>query len=166
VQKLLKISPRTAQLILKDLEDKTILKSKTKGKIKEYSLKNNQTTKDYLILTEQYKKISFMENKPLIKELITKITPHIKGISLIFGSHAKNRATKESDIDLLIIGEHDKKKIKTIANNYNLDLSIKQYSKESFTKGLKTNDLLLKEVLKNHIIISNAEEFVNEVMNQ
>ena len=34
VKKLLKISPRTAQLILEDLEDKGVIESKTKGKIK------------------------------------------------------------------------------------------------------------------------------------
>ena len=41
VEKLLKISPRTAQLILEDLEDKGIIESKIKGKIKLYKLKKN-----------------------------------------------------------------------------------------------------------------------------
>ena len=34
VEKLLEISPRTAQLILEDLEDKGVIESKTKGKLK------------------------------------------------------------------------------------------------------------------------------------
>jgi len=164
VQKLLKISPRTAQLVLGDLEDKTVLKSETKGKIREYSLRSNQTTIDYLVFVEQYKKMVFLEGNPLIKEVIIKATPYFKGICLIFGSYAKGRATKESDLDLLIIGDYDKKSVKRVAKNYGVNLSIKKYTEESFIKGLKSNDLLLKEVLNHHIILLKVEEFVKRVM--
>ncbi|MBD3312057.1 hypothetical protein GF352_01220 [archaeon] len=163
VQKLLNISPRTAQLILNDLEVKTVLESKTRGKIKEYKLKQASQTIDYLIFVEQYKKLTFLKTQPLIKELITKITPHIKGVGLIFGSYAKARARKDSDIDLLIIGNYDKKEVKRTAKMYNLELNIKQYTKELFNKGLK-KDLLLKEVLNNHVVFSGIEEFIKIVV--
>ena len=38
VEKILKISPRTAQLILENLENKGIVESKMRGKIKNYKL--------------------------------------------------------------------------------------------------------------------------------
>src|SRR3989344_165074 len=67
VQKILKISPRTAQLLLDDLEKKAVLESKKRGKIKAYFLKKSITAKEYLLFTEQYKKLSFFENNLLIR---------------------------------------------------------------------------------------------------
>ena len=43
----------------------------------------------YFILAEQYKKISFMEDKPYATEVLNKIHPFIEGISLLFGRYAK-----------------------------------------------------------------------------
>ena len=48
VEKLLKISPRTAQLILEDLENKGIIESKVKGKIKLYRNRFPFTAKNLL----------------------------------------------------------------------------------------------------------------------
>ena len=77
VEKLLKISPRTAQLILEDLENKGIIESKMKGKIKSYKLKINELSNRYLTFVEQYKSIAFMEKNLLVKEVIEKINPFI-----------------------------------------------------------------------------------------
>jgi len=63
VEKLLKISPRTAQLILEDLEDKGIVESKIKGKIKTFKLNPSEFSKRYLAFVEQYKAIAFLEKK-------------------------------------------------------------------------------------------------------
>ena len=112
VQKLLKISPRTSQLILNDLEDKGILESKTKGKIRTYKIKSNSLSKKYIILVEQYKAIAFFEKNQIVKELIEKITPFIEGIGIIFGSYAKGIAEKESDLDIFVIGKYNKEGIK------------------------------------------------------
>ena len=84
VERLLKISPRTAQLILEDLEDKGIIESKSRGKIKSYKLKINELSKRYLTFVEQYKSISFMEKNLLVKEIMEKICPFIDGIGIIF----------------------------------------------------------------------------------
>jgi len=89
VEKLLKISPRTAQLILEDLENKGIIESKTRGKIKTYKIKLSEFTKRYLVFVEQYKAITFLENNLMVKEIVEKITPNIKGIGIIFGSYVK-----------------------------------------------------------------------------
>src|SRR3989338_3577700 len=89
VEKLLKISPRTAQLILDDLESKGVLESKIKGKIKLYTLKKNSLSQRYIVFAEQYKTIAFIEKNLIIKEIIEKISPFIKGVGIIFGSYAK-----------------------------------------------------------------------------
>ncbi|MBN2013900.1 MAG: nucleotidyltransferase domain-containing protein [Candidatus Altiarchaeota archaeon] len=163
VQKLLEISPRTAQLILGDLEKKTVLESKTKGKIKTYKIKKTETAKDYLIFTEQYKKITFLKDKPMIRELLTKITPSINGIGIIFGSYAKGIEEKNSDLDIFIAGDYDKEETKKASSLYGIETSIKNYPKKIFQENM-WNDILIKEVLDNHIVFSNTEEFIRTVL--
>jgi uncharacterized protein len=163
VQRLVKISPRTSQLILEDLESKGILESKLRGKIKTYKLQFNETTKRYLILIEQYKILSYLKNNNFIKEIIEKISPHINGIGLIFGSYAKGIEKKGSDLDIFIAGEYNKDEIKKISKTYGLDISIKCYPIKTFEKNIN-QDFLLKEILKNHIIFSNTELFIENVL--
>lgn len=163
VEKLLGISPRTAQLILEDLENKGILESKTKGKIKEYTLKKNGLSQRYLSLTEQYKAIAFLEKKPMIKEMVEKISPFINGIGIIFGSYAKGIAHKESDLDIFVAGEYNKEEIKKVSKTYGIEIGVKCYPLKTFEKSF-TGDILLKEVLKNHIVFLNSEQFVGMVL--
>ena len=163
VQKLLKISPRTSQLILNDLENKGILESKTKGKIKAYTIKRNSLSQRYIIFSEQYKAIAFLEKKLIIKEIIEKINPFIEGIGIVFGSYAKDTAKKDSDLDIFVIGKYNKEKIKKISKTYGIEISIKCYPLKTFEKNL-ANDILLKEILKNHIIFLNAGQFIKAVL--
>jgi len=163
VQRLLKISPRTSQLILADLEKKAILESKIRGKIKSYKLKKTDTAKSYLVLTEQYKKIAFLESHELIKEIISKIALNIQGIACIFGSYVKQTATKASDLDVFVAGECNQKEIKNISKTYGIEISIKRYPLETFEKNIRT-DILIKEVLNAHIIFLNSEKFVDIVL--
>lgn len=162
VEKILKISPRTAQLILNDLENKAILESKTKGKIRMYSLKNTDPSKRYITLVEQYKTIAFLEKNLMIKEVIEKISPSIKGMGIIFGSYAKGLANKESDLDIFIAGKYDNQEIKRISKTYGIEISIKCYPLETIEKNL--NDTLIKEILKNHIVFLNSEQFIRMVL--
>jgi len=163
VQKILKISPRTAQIILNDLENKTILESSVKGKIKTYKIKKNYVAEEYMVLAEHYKKIVFLETHELIREVLAKITPLIKGLGLVFGSYAKALEKEESDLDIFVAGSYDKKSVKKISKTYGIEISIKSYPLNIFEENIK-NDILVKEVLKDHITFLNAEEFVKMVL--
>ena len=162
VEKLLKISPRTAQLILEDLEDKGIIESKTRGKIKTHKINPSDFTRRYLVFVEQYKAIAFLEKKLLIKEIIEKISPHIKGIGIIFGSYAKGLEKEDSDLDIFIVGNYDIDEIKKVSKNLGIEISVKCYPIKTFKKGL-AKDILLKEVIKNHVVFVNAEQFIQLV---
>ncbi|HLC81530.1 MAG TPA: nucleotidyltransferase domain-containing protein [Candidatus Nanoarchaeia archaeon] len=162
VEKILKISPRTAQLILEDLEDKGIIESKIKGKIKNFKINPSEFTKKYLVFVEQYKAIAFLENRLLIKEIIEKITSSIKGIGIIFGSYVKGLEQEDSDLDLFVAGNYDQDEIKRVSTNFGLEISIKNYPLKIFEKNL-AKDVLLKEILKNHIVFINAEQFIRIV---
>lgn len=163
VGKLLKISPRTAQLILGDLENKGVLESKTKGKIRVYTLKRNSLCQMYIALVEQHKTITFLEKNLIIREIIEKINPFIKGIGIIFGSYAKGTANKDSDLDIFVAGEYSKEEIKKASKTYGIEISIKCYPLKTFEKNL-ANDTLLKEILKNHVVFLNSEQFTRMVL--
>lgn len=163
INRALKISPRTSQLILDDLETKGILESITRGKIKTYILRKNQTSKYYLTLAEAYKTTLFMENNPLIKEVIERILPLISGIGLIFGSYAKGEQRGGSDLDVFLLGDADNKKIRDISKTYGIDINLIIYPLEKY-KSTIDKDIFLKEVIENHIAISNIDGFVSSVM--
>ncbi|MFH1522079.1 MAG: nucleotidyltransferase domain-containing protein [archaeon] len=163
VKKLLKISPRTAQLILEDLENKGIVESKTRGKIKTYKIKISEFTKRYFVFVEQYKTIAFLEKNLMIKEIVKKITPNIKGIGIIFGSYAKGIEKKESDLDIFVAGNYDEEEIKRVSKNLGIEISVKCYPIKTFEKNIN-KDILLKEILKNHIVFVDVEQFIQKVL--
>ena len=163
VERLLKISPRTAQIILDDLEKKAVLESRMRGKIKSYRIKRSDAAIDYLVLVEHYKKISFMEKRLMVKEITAKITPFIHGIGIVFGSYAKGLEKKDSDIDIFIAGKCDKEGVESVAQLYGIEISVKVYPARAFESGLR-KDILIKEVLENHVIFLDAEKFVRMVM--
>ncbi len=162
VEKVLDISPRTAQLMLEDLENKGILESKKRGKIKSYTLRLNEHTNRYLLFVEQYKAIAFLEKSLIIKEMIEKITPYIQGVGVVFGSYAKGLENKESDLDVFIAGSYNKEEVKKVSKNFGINISVKCYPMNVFEKNVG-KDILLKEIAKNHIVIANGEKFI-EVM--
>jgi len=160
VEKILNISPRTAQLTLENLESKGLLESKIRGKIKTFKLVHCELTKKYLVFVEQYKALLFLERKPVINAIIEKISPHINGIGIVFGSYVKNLEKKGSDLDVFIVGEFDEEEIKKISKIYGIENSVKCYPLKIFEKNLK-NDVFLKEILKNHIVFLNVEKFID-----
>ena len=162
VEKLLKISPRTAQLILEDLEGKGIVESKARGKIKAFKLIFCAPAKRYLILVEQYKAIAFLEDKLLIKEVIEKITPYISGIGIIFGSYAKELEKEGSDLDIFIAGDYDGEEIKAVSKTFGIEISIKCYPLKVFKNNM-SKDIFIREILKNHVVFANSEQFIKTV---
>ncbi|HLC75380.1 MAG TPA: nucleotidyltransferase domain-containing protein [Candidatus Nanoarchaeia archaeon] len=164
VAKALVLSPRTAQLILMDLEQKGVLESQTKGKIRSYHIRRSGISRRYFTFAEHYKAIVFLDTNLMLKEIVEKISPFIRGIGIIFGSYAKGTATKDSDVDLFIAGDADRAVLKKISTTYGIDLSVKIYPLTILEKNLRT-DILLKEIMKCHVAFLNAEQFVQMVLN-
>jgi len=163
VQRLLGISPRTSQLILDDLEKKAVLESRTRGKIRTYGIRKSEAAKDYLVFAEQYKKITFLRGRPMIREVISKITPMIRGLGMVFGSYAKGVEKKGSDLDVFIAGDYDRRGVKKVSELYGIEISVKSYPMEIFKRDIR-KDALIREVLSDHVVFSGAEEFVRTVL--
>ncbi len=163
VDKLINVSSRTALVTLAKLEEKGILKSQTKGKIKIYAIRKSTISREFFLLTEQYKKIQFLAENHLIKEVFEKADECMQGIVLIFGSYAKGIQKDDSDLDLFIVGKFDEAKIKDIGKKYGIDINVKSYPMKIFEKEIH-DDVLLKEIAGNHILIKDAEGFVRRVV--
>ena len=82
-----------------------MLKSEKKGNIKLFGLNlTNPEIKDVLITAEIDRKIEFLKGHRKFANIFNN-DPRVIGI---FGSYAKGTQTKDSDIDLFIIGERAK----------------------------------------------------------
>ena len=84
----------------------------------------------------------------------------MQGTLILFGSYAKGYATKESDVDLFIIGKADPSLFKKIGKRHNLTVNLKTASTTAFEKGMRTGDTLVKEVVKDHILLYNKDSFI------
>ena len=128
-----------------------VLDYNMEGKNKKFFIKNNLKAKNYIYSAEIYKLSKLVEKHPefgIIFEDIKKNVP--KGMIILFGSYAKGNPKQESDIDIYVetMDNSIKDKIKNIHSKINIKIG-----------KFDTNSLLIKEIIKNHIIIRGVEEF-------
>ena len=157
ISKLAKIPLKTCQNILVNLEKERILKSKIEGKNKYFSLNlENISTKSFLLKAEIHKTDTFLEKYPEFKTFLKSINTN--SVLIVFGSFAKFKANKDSDLDLFIISNKEEK-----LPFYLLPYKIHQnkLKEESFKKAIFEKETLIKEIEENHIILNNPSPYVN-----
>lgn len=160
------LNQKSVANILNKMEDESLLKSKTFGKNKEFSLNldNTEVVRHFVAAAEHLRAAEFLKKNPVVREVLAKSGDALDGIVIIFGSYAKDMQKKDSDLDVFVAGAYNRNKVSKVSELYNLQVSVKNYPANTFRSALKKRDILLSEVLKNHVIISGAEEFVNAVM--
>ena len=129
----------------------------------------NEKTIALVNLSEIEKKNEFYnsnkELKIILEDFVKSIESAVNSISIVlFGSYAKGTATKESDIDILLIS-----KTKTGIDKTTKDVYAK-YGKEINAVVMASKDFkrqkdraLIKEVIKDHYVLYGVEKFVNLV---
>jgi predicted nucleotidyltransferase len=166
--KLTKKSHVTLLPHLKDLKKDKILVSKKIGKNKQYSLNfDNIITKNYLTISETTVTTSFLEQVFLIKKITKEIfNLNLSGTIILFGSYAKKTFKDDSDIDLFYLGQITSKEIqniRSIGKIYGKTINVKKSTLKNFELGLRKKDPLIIEIIKNHIVLQNPEQFVNSL---
>lgn len=155
ISKKMKMNQKTVSNILNKLEKEHLLKFAIEGKNKYYYLnKLNIHIKEIVKLIEINKKINFIEKYKRSRDLFNKLESRTDGILVVFGSYANFSANEKSDLDLLIIGNY--MEVRDLEQLYNIKINIVKIDKMKFKK----EDILIKEVIKNHIILKRAEEFI------
>lgn len=153
---------------LKSFEKDRILISKDVGKSKVYSLnlENNQV-REFLSLSEKKETLILLNKEFLIKKLYDEfLSLNLNGCLVLFGSYAASTHTKESDIDLLYIGElkeNERKKIKGFGKTYNKEIHLTSMNLNQFKEQLTKQGALIKEIVRNHLILYSHDIFINEV---
>jgi len=136
---------------INDLIKENILDYQKQGKNKVFFIKNNLKAKNYIYSAEIYKLSKLLKKHPELSIILESIKKNVKkGMIILFGSYAKGIEKQNSDIDVYI--ETNDKKIKYRLQELNSKLSIK-------IGKFDTDSLLIKEIVKNHIIIKGIEEF-------
>jgi len=136
---------------INELVKENILDYKQEGKNKIFFIKNNLKAKNYIYSAEIYNLSKLLKKHSELSIIFEEIKKNFKnGMIILFGSYAKGNEKKDSDIDIYI--ETTDTKIKNKIKEINSKLSVK-------IGEFDTNSLLIKEIIKNHIIIRGVEEF-------
>jgi len=143
------------QSVLTELREGNVLDYKTRGKNHVYFIKKNLISRAIIINAENYKLIKILNKNPELEPIFQDIITKSKAsLIILFGSYAKSNAKKESDVDIYIDTTNPKIK-KEVQQVYDLvSLKIGKFNPE---------DLLIKEIIKNHVIIRGSEEFYDKI---
>lgn len=157
IAKLANLPLKTCQDVLVNLEKEKILKSKTEGKNKYFSLNlDNINVKSELVKAEIYRTELLLEKYPEFKTFLKAIDTNF--IIILFGSFAKLKADKNSDVDLFIVTNKKEKLPYHLLPHKIHENALKE---ESFRKSLTEKEPLIKEIESNHIILNNHSSYVN-----
>jgi len=157
ISRLSKIPLKTCQNALFLLEKFKILRSKIEGKNKYFSLNlENIKTKSYLQQAEIYQTDLFMDKYPTFKMFLKSLNTMVPII--VFGSFAKFKADKNSDLDLFIISG---KELKLSFHLLPFKLHQINLIEKTFLKAIDQQEDLIKEIEENHIILNNHSFYVN-----
>lgn len=151
IARVLNQSHSTISRRINNLIKENVLDYKKEGKNKILFIKNNLKSRNYIYSAEIYKLNKLLNKQPELSIIFEDIKKNFKkGMIILFGSYAKGNPKENSDIDIYL--ETNDIKIKNMLKELNSKLNIKI---GKFDAG----SLLIKEIIKEHIIIRGIEEF-------
>ncbi len=155
IAKELKTSLTKTQSVLNDLRDNNAIDYKKIGKNHIYFIKKNLVAKTFVLSAENYKLFKLLKKYAFLEPLFMEITKKCKDrMILLFGSYAKFSPKENSDIDIYIETSENKLKEEIKKINGKLSIKIGEFDKDN---------LLIQEIMKNHIIISGGEKYYAEL---
>ncbi len=159
LSKLVSIPYASFHRTIQRMKDILIVEEIGRAKTVQLNLRNN-TIKAYLTIAAEEEKKEFIKKQPIIQKITNELDT--KNIVVLFGSYAKRKETERSDIDILIVNKDGKKEISF--SKYELLFKKKInpifITKREFKNMLKDKEENVgKQVLKDHIILNNPEEF-------
>lgn len=150
----LKSNHATVLRKLRNLTEENIVDFRMKGKNKVFNVKKTIEGRNAAMIAEIYKQSSIVSRYPVLRGIFQAIQemPEIP-LALLYGSYAKGLATKGSDIDIYI-------KTSDIQMKKHLE---KKHSSISVKIGeFDTRNLLIREMMKDHIIIRGVEVYFDK----
>ena len=136
---------------LRKLEEEGLFASFTRGRAKFYSL-----NRQYPLFKEIKKIVSKTEG---VEGSLAAVVGKYKGIRIaaIYGSYAKNKETKTSDIDVLVVGEFPvdafTRDIRNLKSKLSREINFTSYTLEEFEKEKRKEGGVLNLVLKGKLLV-------------
>ncbi len=151
IARILNESHSTVLRKINELIKENVLDYKKEGKNKVFFIKNNLKAKNYVFSAEIHKLNKLLRKHPELSIIFEDIKKNFsKGMIILFGSYAKGNPKQDSDIDVYLETNDNKIKNKVSELNSKLNVKIGKFD---------TKSLLIKEVIKNHIVIKGLEDF-------
>lgn len=136
---------------VKELSNANVIDYVQEGKNKTFFLKKTAEARAFVFMAENYKTLQTINKYPALRSVIEKIQrdPRIH-LALLFGSYAKNIASKDSDIDVYV--ETSDRNLRKELKMLDSKLSVKIGSYER-------DNPLVKEIEKYHVTLKGIEYF-------
>lgn len=156
IAKRLRMNQKTVSNALNDLEKENVLKFTYEGKNKYYYLNEFYPhIKEIIQLIEIQRKINFLEKYGKLKDLFLKLGKQTEGMIIIFGSYANFTANESSDLD--VFTTRDIRNLEDLESRYNIKINVIISNQKKFDK----KKYIIKEIIKNHVILKGVEGFVD-----
>lgn len=145
---------------LRKLEEDGLYTSFQRGREKFYSLNKNYP------LFKELKKIIFKTEG--IEGSIKRLVSSYRGISIafIYGSYAKNKEKKTSDVDLVVVGKFNQnefiQRVRNLESKLNREINCNFYTLKEFEKELKKEGSFLDKIIRDKIIVLKGELSVRQ----
>ncbi len=155
LSKALEEPPVTVSRRLKALVGENVLDYRTEGRNKVFFIRKGLQTKSYVLNAERYKLVKLVKAYPELGVIVEDVLRKCKvGMVILFGSYARFEARKDSDIDIYIETADRKAKEEAESAHSKVSAKIGEFDPESN---------LIREIIKNHVILRGAEEFYEKV---
>jgi len=163
IQERSKLSYEPVHRIIKQLVKKKLLFEKKFGKTLVYSLDlTKEKIKIAFILYANERKEKFEKDYGNVYKVLSKVDGGNIDFLAVFGSYAKGKPTKHSDVDILCVSSNKSKvesKIRGLRYETNLEFAPIVMPKSEFVKIKKENEQFWKDLVEYGIIFKGYELF-------
>lgn len=163
-------SNNIVQIAIRKFQEQNLLEAEVTGDVTTYSLNlDNNLTISYLNLINSIK----IHKRKLPKGILAEIQKRIFKqtvflILIVFGSHAKNKATDKSDLDIAVIVESEQTKkqivplLETVKRREIKPIDYHVFTKNEFLKMLKADyENIGKQIYKENLVYYGFIDYCN-----
>lgn len=157
----MKTPQQTISRVLNNLVNHNLINYRINGRNKLFSLDFGLLSTSLVFnMVENKKSLLFLMKIKKLKVLLNELGRCCECF-IVFGSYAKYKARKDSDLDILILGKHNKIEIQKIKKKHIIEINEHYLSYSGFLRTLKSKEPLAIEIFENHIIFGNISKVVN-----
>jgi len=132
-----------------------VLDFRMEGKNKVVFVKRSFQAKNYVFNAERYKFIRLLRVYPRLSIILEEMLARTDSrLVILFGSHAKFIAKKDSDVDVFVETMDDVVKTELESVNSKIQVKIGEFVMDS---------TLIKEIIKHHVLLRGVEEYYEKV---